>query len=214
MRSALLLSILSLASGLSAMANPIADMGVEKTSERCLIHLYKESAVVSCGVVYRVVSYPKEEMFISVPIFFPNDGTDEKQVVAKAHPRLEFEGTVHEPNSVSKCPFEKSTPEGLVRMECSFSFRPKMTPAVSQSFAIVVSYDQPLIDGKAYYLPLFESDKTPPNRDAFTISFFPDSQRTLELLSKHEDRATEMKTRVTIHPKDKEMIVVRSSDGK
>ena len=69
-----------------------------------------------------------------------------------------------------------------------------------KAFSIMASYEQPLVDGRFFYLPLFEGGKSPEMSEDFTVTIFPTKGLTLSLESKHQNKVTAYLTRITVHP--------------
>lgn len=199
--------ILALSESTTVSANPIAVAMVEKTWERCLIGVGTESATVSCAVGYAAKGQSKDPLYVSVPVIWPKAlPQDPDRVIREADPRLELDGAVHRPKGV-RFVEDASLPEGMMLAQCHFI----LGAAPSQQFAIVVTYVQPLIRGLMAYLPQFEDGKSPAAGKEFSISLFPQGGGELALVSKHEAKVTAMATRITIQPRHKELVLVRSA---
>ncbi|GAA5484387.1 hypothetical protein [Haloferula sargassicola] len=202
----------------SADANPIAINGesiIEKAWERCLVYMDGSTARVSCAVGYVTEKRATADLYFTVPVYWPaGESVDLERAAQVIAPRIECDGTVYMPTSVRLAsdvlpPLDDDPPLDRVKIDCDFLIKfPK-----GNGFSFVASYNQPLISGTAYYLPLFERDPTPEKAKRFTITFFPSGFGELELLSKHEDRAKALRTRVTITPKHRELIAVRIKQG-
>ncbi|RYD21956.1 MAG: hypothetical protein EOP88_09600 [Verrucomicrobiaceae bacterium] len=210
MRNTLLLA-LSLASLVQTVtANPLVGglADVDKTWERCLICVSPESATVSCAVGYVGKAGLERGFQVHLPLIVPETmNGDEQRVLKTFKPRLEFDGRILEGKSVSFHAFP-SVP-GVSFARCTFDF-PR---APGKSFSIVASYEQPVINGHIYYVPQFESGKSPGSSGEYTISFFPTGSATLSLKSTHKNNATALGTRITVHPVHEELIVVSVASG-
>jgi hypothetical protein len=110
---------------------------------------------------------------------------------------------VHSPISYSEGASEKAPP-GTRLVICVFSF-PKPP---SSNFSLVVSYQQPLQDGKFYYLPLFEKGEQPKDLKEFTLSAFPIGNSVLKLIEPNKPDSRELATRITVTPKHDQMIAI------
>jgi hypothetical protein len=200
------LSIVTWGAVVHARANPLAVALVEKTWERCLIGVGAETATVSCAVGYVAKGPLQDPLSFSVPVIWPKAlAQDPDQVIRDVDPRLELEGVVHRPKRVQFVE-DASLPEGMRLAQCRFN----LGGAPAPQFAIVVTYEQPLIRGLVAYLPQFEEGKNPASGKEFSISLFPQGGGELALVSKHEAKATTMATRITIQPRHKELVLVRS----
>ncbi len=187
-------------------ANPVAlpEAIVEKTWERCVISAGEKCSTVSCAVGYKGKDSLNEPFYVSVPVILPaslaGDAITARKVM-KA--RLEAGGKVHDPNHI-RFINNPLLPGGTVVAECLF----KLQRVAGRSFAIVVTYDQPTINGKVLYLPQFEEGKNPKDFAEFSVSVFPTDGGLLALESKHEQEATSFATRVTVKPVDNEVIQI------
>lgn len=188
-------------------ANPIAVAPVEKSWERCLIGVGAETATVSCAVGYMAKGPLQDPLFFSVPVIWPKAiAQNPDQVIRDVDPRLELDGAVHRPKGIQFVE-DASLPEGMMLAQCRFI----LGAAPAPQFALVVTYEQPLIRGLVAYLPQFEEGKNPAAGKEFSISLFPQGGGELALVSKHEAKATTMATRITIQPRHKELVLVRSA---
>lgn len=190
----------------TVFANPIADpaAAAEKTWERCLISAGETSSTVSCAVGYRGVEPSGGAFYISVPVILPERFRGKEVESREAMKlRLEVGGKVHEPEHIT-FKDDRLLPEGAVMAKCLFELgrRP------GRSFAIVVTYEQPTINGKVLYLPQFEEGKNPEDFTEFSVSVFPADGGLLALESKHEQETTAFSTRITIKPVHHELIRV------
>lgn len=203
-----LLSSLALLANV-AWANPIAtppvkEATIKKTWEKCLISAGTKSATVSCAVGYVAKNFLEYPVYISVPVFLPAGiETDPAKLKNTLKPRLETGGKVLEPIWISAG--GHSTAKGMA--ECRF----EIGHVPDKAFSIVVSYEQPAIDGRIYYLPLFEGGKSPMIGDDFTVTFFPTNGAALSLESQHRNKVTALRTRITIHPLHNETIKVATA---
>lgn len=169
-----------------------------------MISAGEESSTVSCAVGYRGVESLNEPFYVSVPVIVPASlGADPTKVAALVNARVEIGGVVCKPSGIT---FRNDPllPEGTVRAECAFMI--KGLPG--KSFAVVVTYEQPTINGKVFYLPQFEDGKNPKDLTEFSVSVFPTSGGLLALESKHAQEATSFATRVTVKPVHNEIITV------
>jgi hypothetical protein len=185
-------------------ANPVATAIVEKTWERCVISAGEKSSTVSCAVGYKGKQFLNETFYVSVPVILPASlATDEDKARIAVMARLEVGGRVYEPETIR---FDKDPllPSGTVK--ANFFFTPAQVPG--RSFAMVVSYEQPTIDGKVFYLPQFEEGKNPKDFAEFSVSVFPAHGGSLVLESKHKQEATTFVTRVTVKPVHNEIIKI------
>lgn len=203
----------------SANANPIAINGesiIEKAWERCLVCIDGSAARVSCAVGYVTEKRATTDLYFTVPVYWPaGEKFDLEHAAQVIAPRIECDGTVYKPTSLRLAsdvlpPLDGQPPSDRVKIDCDFQIKfPE-----GNGFSFVASYNQPLVSGTAYYLPLFERDPTPEKAKKFTITFFPSGFGELELLSEHDDRAKILRTRVTITPKHQELIAVRIKQGR
>jgi hypothetical protein len=203
----LLIALTSLSS--AAIANPVATAVVEKTWERCLISVGEKSSTVNAPFLVFVPVIISESM-----------ATDLTKVERAVNARLEVEGSVYEPVNIKLetdpllpgPPPDPLLPAGTVKVECCFM----VGKLPSKSFSVVVSYEQPTIDGKVYYLPQFEEGKNPKDYAEFSVSIFPTIGGLLTLESKHKQEVTSFATRVTVKPVHNEIIKIgynRSESG-
>ena len=199
------------------MANPIAVGGsskIEKSWQRCMIFVDEHSAKVSCEVGYKSIKRASKKLYLTVPVFFPGDKIDLESATSLIAARIECEGKVYQPTSVDIVPdvlppLDNDPPKERVEITCSFLIEfPE-----SKEFSLVVSYNQPLINQTAYYLPLFEDAPTSQKAARFTITLFTASVNRLDLVTLHEGRAKILKTRVTIYPKSGELIAAKLGIG-
>ena len=193
-----------------ACANPVATANVEKTWERCVISAGEESSTVSCAVGYKGKDLLNEPFYVSVPVILPTSMlADLAKVGAVINARLEIGGKVYEPYTIAYGS-DPLLPDGTVKGDCKFVTR----GVPGKSFAMVVSYEQPTINGRVYYLPRFEEGKNPKDFADFSVSFFPTNGGTLALESKHKQEATAIATRVNVKPVHNELITVQYTRGK
>lgn len=198
----LLIALLSLPS--VVFANPIATALVEKTWERCLISAGDKSSTVSCAVGYKGKQYLNEPLYVFVPVILPaNLAIDEAKARMLVMARVELGGKVYE---TEKIRFDKDPllPDGTVKATCLFN----LGSVPSRSFTIVVSYEQPTIDGKVFYLPQFEEGKNPKDFEKFSVSVIPSHGGLLVLESKHKQEATSFATWITVKPVHNEIIKI------
>lgn len=186
-----------------ANANPVAEPPVlEKAWERCLISAGEKSSTVSCAVGYKSFEYVNEPFHVSVPVILPASlAGDEAKARMAAKARLEVGGMVYDQGTIefSKDPL---LPSGTVKATIRFVL--KRVPG--KSFGMVVTYEQPTINGKVFYLPQFENGKSPADFAEFSISVFPNNGGLLSLESKHAQEATAFATRITVKPVHNEII--------
>lgn len=193
-----------------ACANPVATAIVEKTWERCVICAGEESSTVSCAVGYKGKMLLDAPFYVSVPVILPTTMlSDLAKVGAVINARLEIGGKVYEPCTIAYGS-DPLLPDGTVKADCKFVTR----GVPGKSFAMVVSYEQPTINGRVYYLPQFEGGKNPKDFAEFSVSFFPTKGGTLTLESKHEQEATAFATRVNVKLVHNELITVKYTHGK
>jgi hypothetical protein len=205
-----------------ARANPImVDEGTtaEKLSENCLIFINKKVLNVSCKVDYKIVDRSSPKLHVHVPVYFT---VAQYQKIEKTRKfmdaKIECEGISYSPLSVFSSevdekgrPFPDETgPDSKVEVGCEFLIK---TPK-SDKFTLLVTYTQSLINGKAYYLPLFEKGSTPGNMTDFKVTFFTASGSKLNLATQHIGRPEIMQRRISVCPKDRELIAVEISDDK
>jgi len=190
------------------MTPPVKEATVSKTWERCAISVGPNSATVSCAVGYLAKNFLVYPVYISVPILFPEGTTNNPEKlrnIVKA--RLETGGKVLEPIYISVG--GSSQIPGVLMGECKFL----VGQVPDKEFSIVVSYEQPAIDRRIYYSPLFEGGKSPEFGDDFTVTFFPTKSGTLSLESKHRNKAMAYLTRITVHPSHNEIIKVATTNS-
>lgn len=193
----------------AAFANPIAtppvkEASVEKTWEKCVISAGEKFSTVSCAVGYIGKGNLNEHFSVSVPVILPASmAADPSKVAVVVKARLEIGGKVYEPHSITFT-YDASLPGDTVKADCNFAT--KGVPG--KSFAMVVSYEQPTINGKVFYLPLFEEGKNPKDFAEFSVSVFPTNGGLLTLESKHQQKATAFATRVTVKPVHNEIIKI------
>ena len=169
-----------------------------------MISAGEESSTVSCAVGYRGIKSLNEPFYVSVPVIVPASlGADPAKVAALIKARVEIGGVVCKPSGIT---FRNDPllPGGTVRAECAFM----INGLPGKSFAVVVTYEQPTINGKVFYLPQFEDGKNPKDFAEFSVSVFPTSGGLLALESKHAQEATSFATRVTVKPVHNEIITV------
>lgn len=195
----------------AASANPIAipsvkEATITKTWERCVISVGPKSATVSCAVGYLAKNFLDYPVYVSVPTFLAKDtNTDLANLRNVLRPRLETGGKVLEPIwiSASGASHQETT------AECRFS----VGQVPDKAFSVVASYEQPLVDGRFLYLPLFEGGKSPAMSEDFTVTIFPTKGLTLSLESKHRNKVTAYLTRITVHPIHNEIIKVATANS-
>lgn len=200
----LLIALASLST--SALANPIVTAVVEKTWERCVISAGAESSTVSCAVGYRGKAHLNEFLIVTVPVILPwSLEADPAKALASVRARLEIGGTILEATGITfgTVPSDPLLPAGTVKASLRF-----LVGVPSKTFAMVVSYEQPTIDGKVFYLPQFEEGKNPKDYSEFSVSIFPTDRGLLTLESKHKEEATSFATRVTVKPVHNEIIKI------
>jgi hypothetical protein len=213
--SVFITSVALLAEG--AMANPIAvgeSSKIEKSWEKCMIFVDEFSATVSCEIGYKSITRASEDLYLTVPVFLPGGKIDPESVTSLIAARLECEGKVYQPKSVYLVPdvlppLDNDPPKERVEVLCDFLIK----FPVSKEFSLVVSYNQPLINQTAYYLPLFEGALTSQKTTGFSITLFTASVNRLDLVTSHEGRAKILKTRITILPKNGELIAAKLGIG-
>ena len=193
-----------------ACANPVATAIVEKTWERCVISAGEETSTVSCAVGYKGKMFLDSPFYVSVPVVLPASmAADPAKARAVINVRLEIGGKVYEPCTIAYGS-DPLLPDGTVKADCVF-----VTQGVpGKSFAMVVSYDQPTINGTVYYLPQFEEGKNPKDFTEFSVNIIPTNGGTLTLESKHIQEATTFATRVNVKPVHNELITVKYTRGK
>jgi len=190
----------------TASANPIAtppvkEATIKKIWERCMISVGPKSATVSCAVGYSAKNFLQYPVYVSVPAFLPK-GTDITPASLQKilRPRLETRDKVIESIWISA----NGTSNDEDSAECRF----ELGQAPDKEFSIIASYEQPLIDGRLLYLPLFEGGQSPTLSDDFTITIFPEKGVTLNLESKHRNKVISYRTRITVHPLHNELIKI------
>jgi len=198
----------------NALSNPIVingGLGLEKTHEQCAIAVGAKSAAISCKVDYSIERRAAGGVHINLPIFWPRTKEFDTEKADKLLAvTLECDGEVYTPTSLGKATAASLEEKPFIELNCSFFIKlPK-----KNNFTLIVTYNQPLINGVCYYEPLFEKDPPKDKLKNFNIMFFPTNKAFLELTSKHEERASIMKTRISITPKHREMIAVKSVPNK
>ena len=207
-----LLSAPVFANPIAVTVEPTPTAVVEKTWERCVISAGKEYSTVSCAVGYRGKQLLDAPFYLLVPVIIPETmATDQSKLSLKIKARIEIGGKIHQPVQVqANNPLlpgfapDPLLPPGTVRAECMFD----LGKLPSKSFSVVVSYEQPTIDGKVYYLPQFEGGKNPKDYSEFSVSVFPADGGLLALESKHKVEAISFATRVTVKPVHNEIIKI------
>ena len=203
-------------------ANPIIEnesARAEKLSESCLIFLNQESLKVSCKIEYKIINRSSPNIHIHIPVYCTlaqYQKIEKTKTIIDA--KIECEGLSYSPLGVFSSDvdakgypiFGESAPNSKVEVGCEFLVK---TPT-SDKFTILVTYTQPLIDGIAYYLPLFERSSTPVNITDFEITFFTTSESKLKLVTQHPDRSKLMGRRITVNPKHGELIAVEINNDK
>jgi hypothetical protein len=196
----------------TTFGNPIfLESTINKTWERCLVSVSKDVATVSCAVGYGFsegVSPPSNLEVLIPVVWLQGANEDTKRFSRSCDPCIEIGDAIFRPDKVtfSKDP---SLPADLSIAICHFTVR----VLIPKSFSMVASYSQPIYNGLLYYMPLFEHGRSPEMSDKFTISLFPTKGVGLELSSEHASKATAMSTRITIHPRHNELIVVKTKPG-
>lgn len=198
----LLIAFISLST--VAFGNPVATAIVEKTWERCVISAGEKFSTVSCAVGYKGKEFLNAPFYISVPVVLPASlAVDETLARRVVKARLEIGGKVYDPCQIM-FGNDPLMPNGTIRANCLFH----LGGVPGRSFAIVVSYEQPTINGKVFYLPQFEEGKNPRDFAEFSVSVFPTDGGLLTLESKHAQDPTSFATRVTVKPVHNEIIKV------
>jgi hypothetical protein len=205
-----------------ARANPImVDEGTtaKKISENCLIFINKKVLIVSCKVDYKIVDRSSPDIHIHLPVYCTLNQYHEIDNTKKfIDAKIECEGLSYKPVGVFSSDidadgipiFGETTPNSKVEVGCEFLIK---TPK-SDKFTLLVTYTQSLINGKAYYLPLFEKGSTPGNMTDFKVTFFTASGFKLNLATQHIGRSEITRRRISVSPKDRELIAVEISDDK
>lgn len=134
----------------------------EKISENCIVQLGAKTSRVSCLVEYKLVEskITKDSYYllIGLPIFlnYALEGKGE-ELLNILDPRIEIDGKIHEPDYGPAFPFSRqeeiSFPSGV---EPGFFIFMIDLGLDKKEANILVSYNQPTIDGSFLYLPLFE----------------------------------------------------------
>jgi hypothetical protein len=199
-------SLAFLATSCMALANPIAIGQLEKRWERCVICVGDTSSTVSCAVGYKVTERSSIGFHFSVPIALPRDiDRDEDSIRKLTKARMEVAGDLIDPTKIEIYDDGSGLPDGVVWGRAYFH-----APEISdQLFSIVVSYEQPTINGLVIYAPQFEGAKNPKNLKEFSISFIPQEGGILSLQSKHIAKHVALATRITIRPLHNETIIVK-----
>jgi hypothetical protein len=199
-----------------ARANPIIeDEGTtaEKISENCLIFLNKKVLNVSCKVDYKIVDRSSSYIHIHLPVYCTlNQYQEINNTKEFIDAKIECEGLSYKPVGVFSSDigangvpiFGEATPNSKVEVGCEFLIQ---TPK-SDNFTLLVTYTQPLINGKAHYLPLFEIGSYPIDTNDFKVIFFTTSGFKLNLATQHIGRSEITRRRITVSPKDRELIAV------
>ena len=134
-------------------ANPMANAWVQKVQERCDVRIGTKFAKVRCDITYQVWDEPTETLFLEVPIYLPDSvDLDEKKLEWRVNCELEMAGKTYRPYRVSKDTSAREV-EWANCVKCTFLFRQPPSP---KRFRVIVSYDQPMIGNRFYYLPQFE----------------------------------------------------------
>lgn len=205
-----------------ARANPImVDEGTkaEKISENCLIFLNQESLIVSCEIEYKIVERSSPNIHVHVPVYSTVAQYQEIEKTKKfIDAKIECEGISYSPVGVFSSDvdangrpfFDEPGPDSKVKVGCEFLIK---TPK-SDKFTLLVTYTQSLINKTAYYLPLFEYGSTPSNVTDFKVTFFTNSGFKLNLATQHFERSEITRRRISVSPKDMELIAVEISDDK
>jgi hypothetical protein len=200
----LLISLASMST--SALANPIFTAVVEKTWERCVISAGAESSTVSCAVGYLGKANLNDFLVVRVPVILPwRLQADPAKALESVKARLEIGETVLKAYEIKfgTATSDPLMPAGTVKASLLF-----LAGVPSKAFSMVVTYEQPTIDGKVFYLPQFEEGKNPKDYSEFSVSIFPTDQGMLTLESKHKEKATSFATRVTVKPVHNEIIKI------
>jgi len=214
-------SVMSLSISAQVYSNPIVTEAVaEKVWERCSVAVGDDAAIVSCVVGYKRIKMRPGKISIDVPIYVSKsllgDSTSIKKTIAAC---IECEGRIYKARGID--PFyagdrddydvqdangKSDSNSDKVLQCCNFHIdAPKQ-----EQFTIVVTYNQPLINKTVHYLPLFEASPSVSSVNSYTIDFFPLGTNLLELVTDHGARGTKMQTHVSVHPKDEELISVRT----
>ena len=200
---------------LAAFGNPIVSPpSAQKRWEKCIVAVGPETAIVSCTVGYQKLSTIVKKLYFTVPAYIPPTANPDFDAIQKNFGmRIECEGRTYLPRytgpystSVLPPPPDEEKKVGD-KTEIQFSF--EIDEPKGQDFTIVVSYTQPLVSHIAYYLPLYEYHETPGDIKDYTITFIPAGDGEVSLLTKHQMAEKAMRTRLCIHPVDKELIAVK-----
>lgn len=207
---------------IGAYGNPImVEEGTtaQKMFESCLIFVNQETAKVSCKIGYKMNTIITPHIYLNVPVFYTvSQYQDIKETQKLVDVKIECEGISYEPRAVFSTavdaegyPFPREdSPDTKIEVGCTFAIK---TPS-SKLFSILVTYTQPVINGKVYYLPLFEKDSAPINNTDFDITFFTTSEFKLDLVTMHPDRSKVMRRRVSVCPKGRELIAIEINKDK
>jgi hypothetical protein len=206
-----------------ASANPIFvpddTYTATKSWERCLVALDAQCASVSCAVGYALTEtlvpgrVAARKLNIELPVFVPESmASDAKKTAAFCAPRLEMEGTVVPAPSakiLDPASSRKSflAPEGVQVALFNFSVD---VGAIKRGTTGVFTYRQPLIQGEFVYVPLFENRQDPPSNTEFSFTAFPIGPEALTLKSRNKAVRANMRTRISLDLRHKDVIVVKS----
>ena len=199
-----------------AYANPIVvneSQKAEKLSESCLIFLNQESLKVSCKIEYKMIDRSSPNIHIHIPVYCTVAQYQEIEKTKNLiNAKIECEGLSYRPvgffssdvDGKGNPIFGDAAPNSKMEVGCEFLVENPKT----DKFTILVTYTQPLINGIAYYLPLFEKSSPPANMAEFEIAFFTTSEFKLSLVTQHSNRSKLMSRRISISPKHGELIAV------
>ncbi len=190
-----------------------------KLWERCLAAVNSKGAAISCAIGYGLKpdqstkAGAARRFNIVLPVFMPRGAAQtEKELLNLFAPKLEENGSVITPRYAEILPDSASraayrAPWGAQVVFFTFDVQSGHS---KEGTSLVVTYQQPLINGAFHYLPLFENDQNPPENAEFSFTAFPSqSDITLRLKSENRSVRSRAKTRITLNLRQRELISIK-----
>lgn len=209
----------------TSRANPISFENVDpifyevrKQSEACIVMVRDLNAFVSCAIDYQLdskgTSDEASQLQLAVPVFVPQTfGEDPSYpyLWSQFRPSIEVNGVQMtsnvEPETIDEALLPTfRAPQGS-RLYW-FGFQIPLGPNKA-TCKLLVSYHQPIIEGRFYYLPLFESAWVP--RDA-TLSCVLTAEHSKLQLVGNNHRATAFGHRIDVPMSDRTLIVIQINE--
>lgn len=215
-----LVTILLLVCTSLVVANPIVAFehgtyyDAKKVTENCIIQADSESSSVSCEVTYTLKKAKSKEdsyyLHVALPIYLSSETKlNDDELMILLSPRIDSNGErflpFTKPARVTR-PEEREkhqVPEGADLIYYHFTI--ELGESIKNT-EILVSYEQPTINGIFYYLPLFESGRSTKDH---RIDILPRNTRiTISPVEVEKDWEV-LDSRITIHPNHNQRLEIK-----